>query len=125
MLNIDRGRPRRLATCLRPFVMVGVWLAMVALTTACFSAPRGAEAQPTMDDVVGFGCSMAIAGAAAAIAVFVIGGRTRWGVELALSVLLLGTIASLLLLYALWFNPTFARSRMDLWSFLRLQNGSR
>jgi hypothetical protein len=56
------------------------WLALVALATACFFAPRGAEAQPTMDDVVGFGCSMAIAEAAAAIAVFAIAGRRRWAI---------------------------------------------
>jgi hypothetical protein len=75
-----------------------------------------------MDDVVGFGCSMAIAGAAAAIAAFGIGGRRRWAVQLALSVLLLGAIAALLLLYFLWFDPTFARQQMDLWSFRRLQH---
>jgi hypothetical protein len=75
-----------------------------------------------MDDAVGFGCSMAIAEAAAAIAVFAIGGRRRWAIQLALSVLLVGAIAALLLLNFLWFDPTFARRQMDLWSFQRLQH---
>ena len=77
------GRPTRIATYLRPVVVAASWLALVALATGCFFAPRGAEAQPTMDDVIGFGCSMAIAGATAAIAAFGIGGRKRWAVELA------------------------------------------
>ena len=72
--------------------------------------------------MVGFGCSTAIAGAAAAIAAFGIGGRKRWAVQLALSVLLVGAIAAMLLVYLLWLDPTFARMRMDPWSLQRLQH---
>jgi hypothetical protein len=98
-----------------------VWLAAVALATAFFFAPRGAEAQPTLDDVVGFGCSMAIAGAAAAIAAFAIGGRTKWAVQLALAALLLGAIAAVLVVYFLWVDPSVLRQRMDFWSFDRIR----
>jgi hypothetical protein len=110
------------AAYLQPVAIAAAWLGLVALATAVFFMPRGAEAEPTLGDVVGLGCSMAIAGAAAAIAAFGIGGRKRWAVQLALSVLLVGAIAALLLIYFLWLDPTFARLLMDLWSFQRLQH---
>jgi hypothetical protein len=112
------------AARLQPVAIAVSWLASVALATGVFFAPRGAEAQPTLDDVVGFGCSMAIAGAAAAIAAFGIGGRRRWAIQLALSVLLVGATAALLLFYCLWLDPTFARQRMDFWSFERLRHSA-
>jgi hypothetical protein len=119
-----RGGARPLAIYLRPATIAASWLALVALATGCFFAPRGTEVQPTLNDVVGFGCSMAIAGAAAAIAAFGIGGRRRWAVEMALCVLFVGAIVALLLLYFLWFDPTFARRQMDLWSFVGLQQSA-
>jgi hypothetical protein len=115
------AHPGPLATYVRPVAIAATWLAVTALATGIFFAPRGAEVQPTMNDAVGFGCSMAIAGAAAAIAAFGIGGRRRWAVETVLSVVLLGALAALLLLYLLWFDPTVARGHMDQWSFVRLQ----
>jgi hypothetical protein len=115
------ARPPRGATYLRSVAVAASWLALVALATACFFAPRGAEAQPSLDDVVGFSCSMAIAGAAAAIAAFGIGGRKRWAVQLTLSVVLLGATAAVLLLYFIGVDPTFLRQRMDFWSFERLR----
>ena len=122
MTRIPEARPTPVAAYLQPVAIAASWLGLVAARDGRFFAPRGAEAQPTMDDVIGFGCSMAIAGAAAAIAAFGIGGRRRWAIQLALSVLLLGAVAALLLLYFLWLDPTFARQRMDLWSFQRLQH---
>ena len=110
------------ATYLQSVAVGATWLALVTLATGCFFAPRGAEAQPTMDDVIGFGFSMAIAAAAAAIAAFAIGGWRKWAIQLALSVLLVGTVTASLLLYFLWLDPTFARQQMDLWSFQRLQH---
>ena len=115
-------RSMSLTTYLQPVAVAASWLALVALTTGCFFWPRGAEAQPTLDDVIGFGCSLAIAGAAAAITAFAIGGRRRWAIQLALSVLLVVTVVALLLLYSLWLDPTFARQQMDLWSFQRLEH---
>jgi hypothetical protein len=111
-----------MATFLQSAAVGATWLALVTLATGCFFAPRGAEAQPTTDDVIGFGFSMAIAAAAAAIAAFAIGGWRRWAIQLSLSVLLLGTVTASLLLYFLWLDPTFARQQMDLWSFQRLQH---
>ena len=122
MTRIPEARPTPVAAYLQPVAIAASWLGLVALATAVFFAPRGAEAQPTLDDVIGFGCSMAIAGAAAAIAAFGIGGRKWWAIQLALSVLLVGAIAALLLLYFLWLDPTFARMRMDPWSLQRLQH---
>ena len=60
-----------------------------------------------MNDAVGFGCSIAIAGAAAAVAVFWINGRRRWALEIVLSVLLVGAIAALA-------SPLFPLARPDL-----------
>jgi hypothetical protein len=97
------------AAYLQPVAIAAAWLGLVALATGVFFMPRGAEAQPRLNDVVGFGCSMAIAGAAAAIAAFVLGGRRKWAVQLALSVLLVGVIAASLLVCFLWIDPTFMR----------------
>jgi hypothetical protein len=117
--------PTPLATYLRPPAIAAAWLALVASATGCFFAPRGAEAQPELDDVVGFGCSLAFAAAAAAIVAFAIGGRRRWAVELAIGVAVVGGIIALLLAYFLWFDPTFARRHLNLWSFQRLQGRAR
>jgi hypothetical protein len=117
-------RASSMTAYLQPVALAASWLALVALTTGCFFWPRGAEAQPTLDDVIGFGCSLAIAGAAGAITTFAIGGRRRWAVQLALSVLLLVTVAASLLLYSLWANPSFARQHMDLWSFRSLEHAA-
>lgn len=114
-----------LAAYLRPLVIATSWVALVALVSGCFFAPRETEVQPTLDDVVGFGCSVAIAGAAAAIVAFGVGGRMRWAVELLLAVAALCSITLLFLAYFLWFDPPLARRQMDLWSFQRLQNSSR
>ena len=104
--------------------IVATWLALVTLGTICFFAPRGAEAQPTMDDVVEFGCSIGIAGAAAAVTAFAIGGRSRWAFQLAVAVLLFGGVTAVLALYFLWFDPSILRLRMDLWSFQRLKHAA-
>jgi hypothetical protein len=114
-------RPVLPANYLRPPLITTSWLALVALATAVFFAPRGAEGQPEINDAVSFGSSTAIAGAAAAIVAFALGGRRRWAVEMLVSVLLLAALAALLLLYFLWFDPSFARMRMDPWTLLRLQ----
>jgi hypothetical protein len=117
--------PRPLTIYLRPLEIAAVWLALVGLATGCFFAPRGLEVQPTLEDVAAFGCSLGITGAAAAIVAFGIGGRRRWAVELTLAVTILGVIAAALLIYFLWFDPTFARQKMNLWRFQWLQNGAR
>ena len=108
MTRTPDSRLQRVAAYLQLIAIAASWLALVALATGIFFAPRGVEAQPTLDDVVGFGCSMAIAEAVAAITAFGIGGRRRWALQLALSVLLVGAIVAVLLLYFLWLNPAFA-----------------
>jgi hypothetical protein len=115
-------RATSLTTYLQPVVVAASWLAMVALTTGSFFLPRGAEAQPTLNDVIGFGCSLAIAGAAGAIAAFAIGGQRNWAVQIAPSVLLVVAVAALLFLYAQWLDPSFARQKMDLSPFQWLEH---
>ncbi len=124
MTRTPEARSTLAAAGLQTVAIAAIWLTLVALATGLFFVPRGAEAQPTLDDVVGFGISMAIAGTAAAIAAFGIGGRRRWAIQLVLSVLLVGASASLLLLYFFWLDPTFARQRMDFWTFDRLQRSA-
>jgi hypothetical protein len=116
------GRPGPLASYLRPPAIAASWLALVAVGSGFFFAPRGAEVQPSIDDVVGFGCSMAIASAAAATASFGVGGRRRWAVELTISVAILSSLVVLLLVYFLWIDPTLARRWMNLWAFRGLQH---
>ena len=117
-------RARLMARYVQPMAVVATWLTLVALGTFCFFAPRGAEAQPMMEDVVEFGCSTGIAGAAAAVTAFAIGGRSRWAFQLAVAVLLFGGVAAVLAVYFLWFDTSILRFRMDLWSFRRLQNAA-
>jgi len=100
------GRGTRLATYLQPIAFAASWLALVALATGCFfRAQRGPSAQPTLDDVSASACSTAIAGATAAIAAL-----RDWRSEAVdpfsslFSVLLVGAIAALLLVYLLWLD---------------------
>ena len=118
-------RSGRMWNYVRPLTFATSWVALAALASCCFFAPQGTEAQPTINDVVGFGCSMAIAGAAAGAMAFGIGGRRRWAIELMLCVAVLSSAAALLLVYFLWLNPSVVRGHMDLWSFQRLQHGGR
>ena len=120
---VEHARPRiRMLTFLRPPAIVACWLGLVALATAMFFAPRGTEAQPDINDAIGFGCSTAIAAAAAAITAFGIGGRRRWAVEMAVSISLLATFAALLVVDFVVLDPTFLRTQMDPWTILRLQH---
>ncbi len=123
--TVEHAQPRiRLTTYLRPPAIVACWLGLVALATAMFFAPRSTEAQPEINDAIGFGCSTAIAAAAAAITAFGLGGRRRWAVEMAVSILLLATIAALLVVDFVVLDPTFLRTRVDPWTVLRLQSGA-
>jgi hypothetical protein len=117
-------RARFIVTYVQPAAVVATWLGLVALGTCCFFAPRGVEIQPVMEDVVEFGLSMAIAGAAAAVTAFAIGDRGRWAFQLAFAVLLFGVVVAVLLIYLLWFDISILRLRMDRWSFERLQNAA-
>ena len=88
------------------------------------SSRRSARWQrPTLGDLFGFGCAFTIAGAVAASVVLVLGGKRRWAVEIALAVGLTIATTAVLAYLALWAAPWTVRSRMDAWSFLRLQRG--
>jgi hypothetical protein len=110
---------------LRLPALTAIWLAFVALAAGCFFAPRGAEAQPVIDDVIGFSCSLAISGAVSAIAAFAIGGRRRWAVELSIGAMVVGALIGLLLAYLLWIDPTFSRRYMSLSDYHRFQARAR
>ncbi len=118
-------RARLMARYTQPMAITGTWLALVVIGTGCFFAPRAGEAQPTWGDVLGFGCSMAIASAAAAVTACAIGGRASWAVQLSCCVFLLSAVVALLLLYFLWYDPMVLRRRLDLWTFQDLQYGAR
>ncbi len=115
-------RARFMVRYVQPLAIAGTWLALVVVGTGCFFAPRPGEAQPTWGDVLGFGCSMAIAGAAAAITAFAIGGRPRWAIQLSCSVFLLSAVVASLLIYFLWYDPMVLRGRLDRWTFEELQH---
>jgi hypothetical protein len=117
-------RARLMVTYVQPTAIAVTWLAMVGLGTGCFFAPRAGEVQPTWHDMVGFGCSLAIAGAAAAVTAFAIGGRSRWAIQLSSFVLLFSVIVASLLLYLLWYDPMVLRRRLDPWVLRNLQSGA-
>jgi hypothetical protein len=98
-----------------------IWSVVVGLGTGLFFAPRGWEAQPSYDDLIGFGSSLAIASVVAAIVVVGLAGKRRWAVEIALAVALLIAVAVPLGSILLWVDPWTLRNRMDAWSFLRLR----
>ena len=106
---------------LRLLAIVLVWSVVVGLGTGFFFAPRGTEAQPSYYDLIGFGCSLDLAGVVAAIVAVGLAGKRRWAVEIALAVALTAVAAVTLAYLALWVAPWTVRSRMDAWSFLRLR----
>ena len=65
MTRIPEARPTPVAAYPQPVAIAASSFALVALTTGVLFASGGAEAQPTLNDVVGFDGSMAIAGTAA------------------------------------------------------------
>jgi hypothetical protein len=89
-----------------------VWLVVVGSGTACFFAPRGSEAQPTYSDVIGFGCSLAIAGAVATSVAFALGGRTRWAGQVLLAIALATATATALAYLLLWVDPLPLRGHL-------------
>jgi hypothetical protein len=110
-----------LANYARPPAIAAAWVCLVGLATAVFFTPRGAEAQPTVHDLVGFALALAIAGSATAAAAFAVGGRWRWALEVAASVILASLLIALLVAYFFWFDIRYARSRLGYWDFLRYQ----
>ncbi len=105
----------------RLLAILSVWSVVVALGMGLFFAPRGSEVQPTYYDLIGFGCAFAIAGAVAASVALTLSGKRKWAVELALAVVMPTAATAVLAALALWVAPMTVRSRMDAWSFLRLQ----
>jgi hypothetical protein len=105
----------------RLLAILVIWSLVVGLGTGVFFAPRGTEAQPTSNDVMGFGCALALAGAVAAAVAVGLAGKKRWAVEIALVVAMVAATGATLAYLALWVAPMTVRSRMDAWSFLRLR----
>jgi hypothetical protein len=105
----------------RLLAILAVWSIVVALGMGYFFSPIGVEARPSYNDLVGFGCAFAIAGAVAASVALALGGKRKWAVEIALAVALTMVATAVLAALALWVAPMTVRSRMDAWSFLRLQ----
>jgi hypothetical protein len=105
----------------RLLAILVIWSLVVGLGTGLFFAPRGSETQPTSNDLIGFGCALAIAGAVAAAVAVGLAGKKRWAVEIALVVVLMAAAGAALAYFAFWVAPMTVRSRMDAWSFLRLR----
>ncbi len=105
----------------RLLAILSVWSVVVALGMGYFFSPVGVETQPSYNDLIGFGCAFAITGAVAASVAMALGGKRKWAVELALAVVLTIVSTAVLAVLALWVAPMTVRSRMDAWSFLRLQ----
>jgi hypothetical protein len=105
----------------RLLAIVAVWLVVVGVATGCFFMPRGSEAQPGFNDLTGFACSAAVAGAVSATVALGIGGKLRWAGQVVLAVSL--TVAALagLAYVSLWVSPWAVRSRINGTSFVQLR----
>jgi hypothetical protein len=105
----------------RLLAILVIWFLVAGLGTGFFFAPRGVEAQPVANDLIGFACSLALAGVVASAVAVGLAGRRRWTLEIALAVVLMAAAAAVLAYLALWVFPWTVRSRMDAWSFLGLR----
>ena len=105
----------------RPLLIVAVWCGVLALGMSYFFSPIGAVAEPTFGDLIGFGFGFTITGLLAASVALAVAGKRKWAVEIALAVGVTMAMVAVLAYLALWGAPWTLRSRMDAWSFLRLQ----
>lgn len=101
--------------------IIVVWSAVLALGMGYFFSPIGTVEHPTTNDLVGFGCAFTTAGAAAASLALLLGGKRWWAAEVVWAVVLILATAAMIAYIAFWLDPMTMRSRMDAWSFLRLQ----
>ncbi len=114
---------------LRRFVAIAVlWPFAVATSTACFfplgtTFPPGASDDwSPLDNALVFASSMAISGPVAVIAVFAVGGKRRWVLDVVGAIMLLVAVFTAVVYTCLWLNPWLARSRMGTWEFIRLRS---
>ena len=105
----------------RPLLIIAVWCGVLALGMRFFFSPIGAVAEPTFGDLIGFGFGFTITGLVAASVAVAVAGRWQWAVEIALAAGVMMAALAVLAYLALWGAPWTLRSRMDTWSFLRLQ----
>ncbi len=105
----------------RPLAIIVAWCSVLALGMRYFFSPFGAVEEPTFSDLVGFGFGFTITGVVAASVALLVAGRRRWAAEIALAAGATMAIVAVLVYLALWGAPWTLRSRMDTWSFLRLQ----
>ncbi len=105
----------------RPLAIIVGWCAVLALGMRFFFSPFGAVDEPTFGDLVGFGFGFTITGLMAASVALAVAGKRQWALEIALAAGLMMAALAVLAYLALWGAPWTLRSRMDTWSFLRLQ----
>jgi hypothetical protein len=118
-----QGLPIRFVA--RLAAIVTAWLVIVGAGVACFSAQADTGAQPLSFDLIGFGISLAIAGAVAAAVALVVGGEKRTAAEVVLAVSLAILVSAALGFLVLWVAPSILRDHLDAWSFLRLRDRTR
>ncbi len=105
----------------RPLAIVLLWCVVLAMGMRYFFSPFGAVEEPTFGDLVGFGFGYTITGLVAASVALAVAGKRRWALEITLAAGVMMAIVAVLAYVALWGAPWTLRSRMDAWSFLRLQ----
>jgi hypothetical protein len=105
----------------RPLAIISVWSVAMSLIMGYFFSPMGAVEQPAFHDLIEFGCAFTITGAVAGSVALVLAGKKWWALEILMAVGLTMATTAVLAYLALWVAPWTVRSRMDAWSFLRLQ----
>lgn len=109
----------------RLLAIISAWSVVLAPAMGFFFSPIGAVEQPSSFELLDFACAFTIAGAAAAAVALALAGKRWWAVEIALALGLAIAMTAVLAYLALWAAPWTVRSRMDAWSFLRLQDDVR
>ncbi len=109
----------------RPVLIIALWCAVLAIGMRFFFSRYGAVEEPTHGDLVGFGFGFSITGLVAASVALFVAGKRRWALEMALAAGILMAALAVVAYHLLWGASWSLRSRMDRWSFLRLQQEAR
>jgi hypothetical protein len=109
--HIRGARSRGLARHGRVPAIAAGWAGLVVIATSVLWWQAG-SAQPTGNDVVAFALSMTLAGTVAAAVAFAVAGRWRWAIDTVFSVILVGLVITVLLVYFVWIDIRFVRGQM-------------
>lgn len=119
--------PRFLGLVAQFLAIAVLWLAIVAIATACFFPPAAAFPPTTdagwaqLDNALIFASSTAIAVALAVATAFALGGDWRRGLHVLVTVLVLFGLFAAAAATCFWLAPWIGRNWMGYWEFVRFR----